>query len=290
MTMFISAKKAFALIFTSIYLLSFIPVLAEDVFASPPFLEDFESSDSADNWAGGVRDSVAAYEGSDGLAVCNPFGDFESDLFGHIAEYYDYISFEEGKFYTFSAWVMNPMADDIAEPSAQAYIGDNVENLYIDISSVGSDWSYVTASFTVSEDMLCRPLISVYGGEIDIGFFIDSISITEETRLPEYALIDGPESVFIPDFGARTYRYSIAAYDADGEKVNVLMDSYSFSITDLPDGIEFDEKFWFDGTYCTLLTFKDNVVIKEEADVHCGGYGYFKPFAFVFSLIAPLFL
>ena len=50
------------------------------------------------------------------------------------------------------------------------------------------------------------------------------------------------------------------------------------------------KKFWFDGTFCTLLTFKDNVVIKEEADVHCGGYGYFKPFAFVFFLIAPLFL
>ena len=38
------------------------------------------------------------------------------------------------------------------------------------------------------------------------------------------------------------------------------------------------------------FTFKDNVVIKEEADVHCGGYGFFKPFAFVFFLIAPLFL
>ena len=50
------------------------------------------------------------------------------------------------------------------------------------------------------------------------------------------------------------------------------------------------KKFWFDGTFCTLLTFKDNVVIKEEADVHCGGYGYFKPFAFVFFLIAPLFI
>ena len=50
------------------------------------------------------------------------------------------------------------------------------------------------------------------------------------------------------------------------------------------------ERFWFAGTYCTLLTFKDNVVIKEEADVHCGGYGYFKPFALVFFLIAPLFL
>ena len=50
------------------------------------------------------------------------------------------------------------------------------------------------------------------------------------------------------------------------------------------------KKFWFDGTYCTLLTFKNNVVIKKEADVHCGGYGYFKPFAFVFFLIAPLFL
>ena len=50
------------------------------------------------------------------------------------------------------------------------------------------------------------------------------------------------------------------------------------------------KKFWFDGTFCTLLTFKDNVVIKEEADVHCGGYGFFKPFAFVFLLIAPLFI
>ena len=50
------------------------------------------------------------------------------------------------------------------------------------------------------------------------------------------------------------------------------------------------KKFWFDGTFCTLLTFKDNVVIKEESDVHCGGYGYFKPFAFIFFLIAPLFL
>ena len=50
------------------------------------------------------------------------------------------------------------------------------------------------------------------------------------------------------------------------------------------------KKFWFDGTFCTLLTFKDNVVIKEESDVHCGGYGFFKPFAFIFFLIAPLFL
>ena len=49
------------------------------------------------------------------------------------------------------------------------------------------------------------------------------------------------------------------------------------------------KKFWFDGTFCTLLTFKDNVVIKEESDVYCGGYG-FKPFAFIFFLIAPLFL
>lgn len=48
------------------------------------------------------------------------------------------------------------------------------------------------------------------------------------------------------------------------------------------------KKIWFDGTYCTLLTFKDNVVMKAEADVFCGGYGFFKPLAFVFFLIAPL--
>ena len=47
-------------------------------------------------------------------------------------------------------------------------------------------------------------------------------------------------------------------------------------------------KFLYDGSFFTLLTFKDDIVVKEE-EIYGGGYG-FKPLGFVFLLIAPLFL
>ena len=48
------------------------------------------------------------------------------------------------------------------------------------------------------------------------------------------------------------------------------------------------KKFWYDGSFFTLLTFKNDIVIEAE-EIYGGGYG-FKPFAFIFFLIAPLFL
>ena len=40
-------------------------------------------------------------------------------------------------------------------------------------------------------------------------------------------------------------------------------------------------KFWYDGYFCTLVTFRDGIVVKEE-EAYCGGYG-FKP---LFILLA----
>ena len=48
------------------------------------------------------------------------------------------------------------------------------------------------------------------------------------------------------------------------------------------------KKFWYDGSFFTLLTFKNDIVIEAE-EIYGGGYG-FKPWGFVFLLIAPLFL
>ena len=56
-----------------------------------------------------------------------------------------------------------------------------------------------------------------------------------------------------------------------------------------PDMRKFDrwgilpyKKFLYDGTFYTLLTFKDDVVVKAE-EIYGGGYG-FKPLMFVFLL------
>ena len=48
------------------------------------------------------------------------------------------------------------------------------------------------------------------------------------------------------------------------------------------------KKFWYDGSFFTLLTFKNDIVIEAE-EIYGGGYG-FKPWGFVFLLIAPMFL
>ena len=48
------------------------------------------------------------------------------------------------------------------------------------------------------------------------------------------------------------------------------------------------KKFWYDGSFFTLLTFKNDIVIEAE-EIYGGGY-VFKPWGFVFLLIAPMFL
>ena len=57
-----------------------------------------------------------------------------------------------------------------------------------------------------------------------------------------------------------------------------------------PEMDEFDQwgilpykKFLFDGSFCTLLTFKDDIVIKAE-EIYTGGYG-FKPFLLIVFLL-----
>ena len=61
-----------------------------------------------------------------------------------------------------------------------------------------------------------------------------------------------------------------------------------------PDMMKFDQwgilpykKFLYDGTFYTLLTFKNNIVIKAE-ETCSGGYG-FLPLIFFPLLFAPLF-
>ena len=59
-----------------------------------------------------------------------------------------------------------------------------------------------------------------------------------------------------------------------------------------PDMRTFDQwgilpykKFLYDGTFCTLLTFKNDIVTKEE-EIHSGGHVFFKPLGFLFLLFA----
>ena len=234
-------KRLLALFIIIIYTILLLPVMPLASEGEDVLFSDFEDEASAVDWVGGVRDQGGACEGNWGLQVANPYGDESTGIFGHILEYNSLVTLQGGSFYTFSAYVMNPLADKDTAPEASAYIGRNGSELFIDISSMGYEWSMVTASFMATEDMDVPLVITFEGGDIDIGFFIDEVVISPETRTPEYTVLEGPDSVFVPEVGFNDYRYNLVTYDSDDLPINVLINNPEFSIDNLPDGVEFVE-------------------------------------------------
>lgn len=240
MTMKTKHTRVLSLFMIILYVLSLMPSFA--FAADEELIEhgDFEDAESTALWTGGTRDENAAYEGEAGMQVSNPYGDEKFGNHGHILEYNASVHLEEGAFYTFYAYVANPLGGDTT-PEATAYIGRGGDELYIDISSVGYEWSLVSASFMATENSDPSLIISFEGGDSDVGFFIDSVSIVPEDRTPEHASLSGPENVFIPENGYADYRYSLTIYDDENIPINILANDLSITVDNLPKGIDFDD-------------------------------------------------
>ena len=261
-------KRLFALFIIIIYTISLLPVVALASEDESSLFFDFEDEASVEDWLGAVRDQGAACEGDWGLQIANPYGDEATGIFGHILEYNSLVTLKEGCFYTFSTYVMNPFADNDFEPEASAYIGRNGSELFIDISSVGYSWNMVTASFMATEDMSVPLVITFEGGDIDIGFFMDSVTLSPETRTPEYTVLEGPDSVFIPESGFVDYRYNLVTYDSEDLPINVLINNPEFSVDNLPDGVEFL------GSEGKLRVYSDAAADETFTLTHSGSTGF----------------
>ncbi len=230
-------KRALSLFLTIIYITAFFPSVS---FAEGDLLScDFEDESSLDLWLGAVRDTAFAFDGDWGINVVNPYGDEAAGIYGHILEHRDYLHLEEGKCYTFSMAVMNPLTDSNAIPTASAYIGRNGTELFIDISSIGFEWNVVTASFIATETVDVPLVITFEDVTLDVGVFVDNITISPESRVPEYTVLEGPESVFVPESGYADYRYSIVTYGDDSLPINILISDPAIAADHLPDGVEF---------------------------------------------------
>ncbi len=251
----ITQKSCFALFLTIIYIFSCVPVFSANEPSNAILTEGFESDASFELWQGATRDAGGAYEGEWGIHVANPYGDGTTGVFGHILEYGDYLTLEEGKFYTFSAFVVNPAADSESEGEASAYIGRQGSELFIDISSVGYEWSMVTASFMATETVNVPLVITLSGGDEDIGFFMDNITVAPETRVPEYTVLEGPDSVFIPETGVAHYRYNLVTYDKDDIPINILIHNPQFVLEPECEGVEF---FPDEGILCVSSQAENN--------------------------------
>ena len=234
--------RLYSLLILIIHLFSLMPVFSFAAEGEVLFDFSFEEDNSADSWLGGIRDENCAYEGNWGLQVSNPYGDEAAGVLDHILEYNDFVHLTEGEIFTFTAYVMNPFAENETEPAASAYIGRNGTELFIDISSVGFNWGFVSASFMATEDMHVPLVITLEEGDGDIGFFMDNITIFHETRVPKRTELEGADNVFVPESGFTDYRYNLVTYDAEGLPINILINNPDVSVENLPEGVEFFEE------------------------------------------------
>lgn len=244
-TEIIMIKKILSFFITAVMLVSLVPpVFAEDGEEGMQNLVlygDFEDEEEAAKYfGGGMIDSAAAFEGRNGIQVSNPYGGADDSVMNHVLEYLEPVVLTAGEFYTFSAYVLNPMSDYVTEPKASASLGSG-DALFIDVTMIGGEWSYVSVSFMAMEDGEYSLSVMFEGGDTFVGFFVDSVSITASVKRPAYAALAGNDEVFVPDTGCAIYRYGLVTYDDDEEPINVLIRDLSITIENLPDGVEFDE-------------------------------------------------
>ncbi len=201
---------------------------------------DFENEEkAAELYLGGVTDPAAAYEGKTGMQVSNPYGGTGFNSTAHVLEYNSEFTLEAGEFYTFTAAVCNPMSELSGECVSKAYLTSR-NILSVEVSEISAEWSIASVTFMAMETGEYTFALTLYGGDEYVGFFVDSMSLVKTERQLDYAVFEGPDSVFVPDTGYLEYRYATVIYDVDGLPVNTLIRSLDISSDSLPDGIEID--------------------------------------------------
>ena len=236
------SKSVLAFFLSFLIFFSHVTVFAKDDDGEILLHGSFEDEEAVlKYWSGGVVDSAAAYEGRRGLQVSNPYGVTGFNKTTHVLDYIPEFTLEAGKFYTFSAYVLNPMAEYSGEVKAIASLNRG-HNLSIEISGIGDEWSFVSVSFTAAVTGDYSLTVLLNGGDEYIGFFVDSFSLVRSDNYPMYTAFEGPETVFVPEEGYADYRYSLVTYDRDGLPINVLISDLDIETVDIPDGVEFDEE------------------------------------------------
>ena len=115
---------------------------------------DFENG--AEEWSGGAADENAAFSGSFGYALCNPFGEVSDSLITHVLEYNGRVSLEKGKIYTLSGRVMNPCAETSGKPHASVSRAEGSDTVIVKVSGSGSKYNLFSVRFYSSETRECN--------------------------------------------------------------------------------------------------------------------------------------
>ncbi|MDO4562973.1 MAG: S-layer homology domain-containing protein [Clostridia bacterium] len=206
------------------------------------FLSGGDFEEQSDMWNGGFVDAAAAYEGSGGIQIINPFGSVVNGTCAHILEYNPTVELEAGKFYSVSMYVMNPLSEQETTPSARVSLSESADNILVTVRSVGALWTQVSDTFYITESGTYSLSFQIMGGDEYMGFFADSAALFEVEEEVDRIVFRGPSSLFVPDEGTLGYTYSVQAFTENGKEVDVLSSSIEMTSQNLPDGVIIDNE------------------------------------------------
>ena len=204
------------------------------------FSSSFDNSDDALLWAGGTVDEGASYEGDFGIYINNPFGEVKNSQVTHVLEYNEKISLEAGCVYTVSGYVINPVSDYSPSVRTRASLQQGARTVIVNINGAGNEWAPFSTTFYASETGEYNLALHFNSGDVDFGFFADSISMEKTDCILSSLSITGENKLLIPATGSIKTRFSPILTTSDGKTVHLLMTGSVFSEATVAEGIEYD--------------------------------------------------
>jgi len=196
----------------------------------------------ASQWSGGVCDEGAAYEGDEGIYINNPFGEVKNSKVTHVLEYNEKIMFEAGSIYTVSGYILNPVSDYPPSIRTRASLEKGARNVIINISGAGGDWAPFSTTFYASETGEYNLSLHFSDGDVDFGFFADSIILEKTECVLSSLSISGESKLLIPASGSIRAKFTPLLNTTDGKIVHLLMTQSVYSDITACDGVEYNSE------------------------------------------------
>ena len=242
------------------FILILLCILSVSAYAeTEEFLYSFNSFSEEKAWHGCFFDKSLSFGDGYSAFVTNPFGEVKNNTVTHVLDYNDKIHLEEGKIYTLSGYVMNPLTDYSQTIRTNSNLAYSANTVIVTVSGADSEWDKFTTTFYAGKTGEFNLSIHFTQGNIDFGFFIDEISLREDSYTLAEIGATGVSEILIPTGSDTKVSFTPYIIASDSTQINILSDESVSSACSKATGVSYNERDFSltvspDATPGTMLT------------------------------------
>ncbi len=228
-------KTIFFFILIFLTLLSVSALAEENIFSYT-----FESRNDEKAWSGTFFDMSMNFGEGHCAYIINPFGEVKKERITHVIDYTDKIYLEEGKTYTLSGYVMNPLNDYNQSIRTNANLAASANTVIVTVSGADSEWSKFTTTFYAGQTGYFNLSIHFTEGHVDFGFFVDELMLSETSHTIKAITASGPSQVLVPAKNPTAVSFNTALTASDGTTISILSADSVASTCSQASGISYN--------------------------------------------------